>query len=121
DTYVREGVQARHVDTARFNGDMLVLNNEGCGKNFKAGFSLWDISNPLKPMKLSENVGDFTAPDGLLNRPRDANNIHSAFAWDAGNEAYIVVVDDVEQSTPDVDIFDITDPRKPVKTRERPA
>jgi hypothetical protein len=115
DTYVGEGVQALHVSTPRFTGDILVLNNEGCGKNYKAGLSLWDVTNPLKPMKLSENVGDFTASDSL-NRPHDANQIHSAFAWQAGDKAYVVVVDDDE--TKDIDILDITDPRKPVLVGE---
>jgi hypothetical protein len=111
DTYVSEGVQALHIDTPKFNGDILVLNNEGCGKNYKAGMSIWNIDNPLRPKKLSENIGDFTSSDAP-NRPHDANQIHSAFAWDAGSKAYVVIVDDDEPK--DIDILDITDPRKPV-------
>lgn len=115
DTYVSEGVQALRISTAKYTGDILVLNNEGCGKNYKAGLSIWNINNPLKPFKLSENVGDFTTSDSP-NRPHDANQIHSAFAWDAGSKAYAVIVDDDEAK--DVDIMDITDPRKPVLIAE---
>jgi hypothetical protein len=111
DTYVSEGVQALRISTAKYTGDILVLNNEGCGKNYKAGLSIWNINNPLKPFKLSENIGDFTSNDSP-NRPHDANQIHSAFAWDAGSKAYVVMVDDDEAK--DIDILDITDPRKPV-------
>jgi hypothetical protein len=117
DTFVGEGVQAIHVDTPKFDGDLLVHNNEGCGKNFKAGVSMWDVTNPLKPVKLSENLGDFTSGDtDMRNSPHKANQIHSAFAWDAGAKAYVVMTDDEESK--DVDILDITDPRKPVLIAE---
>jgi hypothetical protein len=110
DTLVGEGMQAVTLTTSAFSGDVLVMNHEGCGKNFKGGFSLFNITNPLKPVKLSEHFGDFTT-DGLPNRPHDANQYHSAFAWDAGDRAYVVATDDDEAI--DVDIFDITDPKKP--------
>jgi hypothetical protein len=110
DTLVGEGMQALTLTTRAFSGDVLVMNHEGCGKNFKAGFSLWNITNPLKPTKLSEHVGDFTT-DGLRNTPHDANQYHSAFAWDAGDRAYLVATDDDERM--DVDIFEITNPKQP--------
>ena len=110
DSYAGEGVQALEVTTPRFNGDMLVINAESCGKNDKGGFTLYDVSDPLKPVKLVEHYGDFNV--GADNPGRDANDIHSAFVWDAGDKAYVVVVDDLESA--DIDIFDITDPRKPV-------
>ena len=65
-----------------FTGDVLLMNHEGCGKNFKGGVSLWDVSNPLNPKRLSEHFGDHA---NLL--PGDSNDIHSAFAWDAGLRA----------------------------------
>src|SRR5215207_10019672 len=111
DTLVGEGMQVVHVDTAEFTGDILVMNHEGCGKNYKAGVSLWDVTDPLKPKKLSEHFGDFTIDD-QPNRPHDANQTHSAFLWDAGDRAYLVATDDDETS--DVDIFDVTDPKHPV-------
>lgn len=109
DSFVGEGVQAIELSTASFNGDILVLNAEGCGKNTKGGFTIYDVTNPRKPMPLVQNYGDFNV--GVGTNGNDANDIHSAFAWDAGARAYVVVVDDFE--TTDVDIFDITNPRKP--------
>ena len=41
---------------------------------------------------------------------------HSQFMWDAGDHAYLVSVDNLE--APDVDIFDISNPRAPVKIAE---
>jgi hypothetical protein len=111
DTLVGEGMQVVHVTTPEFTGDVLVLNHEGCGKNYKAGVSLWDVTDPLHPKKLSEHFGDFTIDD-QPNRPHDANQTHSAFLWDAGDKAYLVATDDEEVT--DVDIFDVTDPKHPV-------
>ena len=110
DTLVGEGMQVVHLDTARFTGDVLLMNHEQCGKNGKGGVSLWDVTDPLKPKKLSEHFGDFTT-DGARNTPHDANQTHSAFIWQAGGSAYLVATDDDESS--DVDIFDITNPKRP--------
>jgi hypothetical protein len=101
-----EGMQVVHITTQHFSGDMLVMNNEQCGKNGKGGVSLWDVTDPTKPFKLSEHFGD---RGGIA--PGDANDIHSAFAWDAGDNAYVVMTDNFE--TADVDILDITKPNRP--------
>ena len=121
ENYVGEGVQVVHIGTPKFNGDLLVVNNESCGrfainpnKNFelqaRSGVSLYDLSNPMKPVRLVENFGDFTDASTKVT-PHQAHEIHSAFAWDAGDKAYLVMVDDNEFE--DVDILDITDPRHP--------
>ena len=100
-----------HIETAKFTGDVLVVNHEACGKNGKGGVSLWDVTDPLKPKKLSENFGDFTVDDAA-NHPHVANQTHSAFLWQAGDHVYLVATDDEEAQ--DVDIFDVTNPKKPV-------
>ncbi len=98
-----EGMQVINLTTKQFKGNLLVMNNEQCGKNGKGGVSLWDVTNPRKPFKVSEHFGDFNSPD--------ANDIHSAFAWDAGEKAYLVMTDNLEAT--DVDILDITNPSRP--------
>jgi hypothetical protein len=98
-----EGMQALEISTKSFDGTMLVMNNEQCGKNGKGGVSLYDVSNPSKPVKLSEHFGD--------RNPGDTNEIHSAFAWDIGDRAYVVMTDNAEAT--DVDILDITNPKRP--------
>jgi hypothetical protein len=109
DTLVGEGMQVIHLDTAEFTGDVLLMNHEGCGKNFKGGLSLWDVTDPTKPKKLHEHFGDITI-DGARDVP-DVNQTHSGFMWDAGDRAYLVATDDEEAT--DVDIFDITNPKHP--------
>src|SRR5918993_2318850 len=106
DTRPGEGMQVVEITTAQFSGDVLVMNNEPCGplaKNAKGGVSLWDVTDPLKPKRLSENFGD----RGFA----DVNEIHSAFAWDVGDNAYVVLTDNLEGT--DVDILDITNPHRP--------
>jgi len=110
DTRPGEGMQVVRLSTKAFTGDVLVMNNEQCGKNGKGGISLWDVTDPRKPKKLSEHFGDRGAA------VRDANDIHSSFAWQAGDSAYAVMVDNFE--TTDVDILDITNPMRPRLIRE---
>ncbi len=106
-SYPGEGVQALHIDTPMFNGDILVTNNEKC--NDKTGFggmNIYNVTNPAHPTPLAEGVGDFTV-NGAGKKA--SNEIHSVFAWDAGDKAYAVIVDNEEGT--DVDIMDITDPK----------
>ncbi|MQA61911.1 MAG: hypothetical protein GEU86_10520 [Actinophytocola sp.] len=98
-----EGVQALNISTKFFDGVMLVTNNEHCGKNGKGGVTLTDVTDPLKPKRLSQHFGD----RGFA----DTNDIHSAFAWNDGDKAYVVMTDNFE--TADVDILDITNPMRP--------
>jgi len=107
-SYPGEGVQALHIDTPAFAGDILVTNNETCKD--PAGFggmNIYDITNPEHPTPLAQGVGDETVAGA---GKKAANEIHSVFAWDAGAKAYAVIVDNEEGT--DVDIIDITDPKK---------
>jgi hypothetical protein len=109
-----EGVQALRIETASFAGDVLVTNNETCDRKRRlGGLNLYDVSNPRRPKTLVEGFGDRTGPNG---RRRHAAEIHSVFAWDAGARAYAVLVDNIGPE--DVDIADISNPRKPVLVAE---
>ena len=109
-SFVSEGVQALSIKTRSFKGDILVINNEICDVTGSqiGGFSIYNITNPLSPVPLVIGAGD-TDPGGAVSA---ANQIHSAFAWQQGKQAYVVIVDDEESG--DVDIFDITNPSSPV-------
>jgi hypothetical protein len=113
--YVTEGVQALHVETSAFAGDILVISNEWCNvsgnpKNMPGGITIWDITEPTEPKQLVRAFGDF---DVHGNR---ANEAHSAIAWNAGDNAYVAAIDNEELE--DVDLFDITDPRNPALLAE---
>jgi len=113
-SYPGEGIQALPISTPSFTGDILVSNNEKC--NEKTGFggmNIYDVTNPEHPTPLAEGIGDFTVNG---QGKKAANEIHSVFAWDAGNKAYAAIVDNEEGK--DVDIVDITNPKKPFLTAE---
>jgi hypothetical protein len=108
-SYPGEGVQALHIGTSAFEGDILVTNNEKCkdAAGF-GGMNIYDVSKPAHPTPLAEGVGDSTVSGA---GKKDAHEIHSVFAWDAGSKAYAVIVDNEEGT--DVDIMDITNPKTP--------
>ncbi|TMR09693.1 hypothetical protein ETD86_42605 [Nonomuraea turkmeniaca] len=104
-----EGIQALSVDTPAFTGDILVTNNEVCKAHTGVGgLNIYDVTDPAHPTPLAVGIGDETVAGA---GKKDANEIHSVFAWDAGNKAYAVIVDNEEGT--DVDILDITNPKKP--------
>lgn len=117
ESYPGEGLQVISVNTPHFNGDVLIANNENCGGATNparvGGFSLYDVTDPRNVQPLVVGFGDTN--HGALAR---ANDIHSAFAWQAGRRAYAVAVDNPERGTDDTDIFDITDPRNPAMIAE---
>lgn len=109
-SYPGEGIQTVNITTPKFNGDILVSNNEKCNEHTGyGGVNLYDVTRPTRSLTLFEGAGDTNDANGV--KRKSANSTHSAFAWDAGNKAYVVIVDNVE--TTDVDILDITDPRSP--------
>ncbi|HET9441838.1 MAG TPA: hypothetical protein VFO65_00870, partial [Acidimicrobiales bacterium] len=118
ESYPGEGMQVVSLNTPSFRGDVLVTNNENCTNPTNparvGGFSLYDVTDPLNPVPLAVGFGDTNG--GTLAR---ANDIHSAFAWQARRHAYVVAVDNPERGTSDTDIFDITDPRNPVMIAEQ--
>ena len=109
-SYSGEGVQALPISTPVFTGDILVTNNEQCkpGVGF-GGINIYDVTNPAHPTPLAVGFGeDAVAGQGK----KDAHETHSVFAWDAGTKAYAAMVDN--EDVKDVDIIDITNPKKPV-------
>ncbi len=113
-SYPGEGIQALPISTPKFQGDILVSNNEKCNETTGfGGMNIYDVSNPEAPTPLAEGVGDSTVNG---QGKKAANETHSVFAWDAGKKAYAVMVDNEEGM--DVDIMDITNPKKPFLTAE---
>jgi hypothetical protein len=115
--YHGEGAQVVHLNTDKFSGDLLAVNNERCDAvDAGGGFDLYDVSNPRKPKTLVQGVGDTGPDDGSLVGDEPAHDAHSVFVWKDGKNAYLFIVDDLELH--DVDIFDVTNPRKPQPVAE---
>lgn len=113
DTYVTEGVQVlRNVQTEFFTGDLLILSNETCGPEGVGGLTIWDVTNPRRATRLSEGFGDFTFGDVFSDDTTPwAHDSHSALAWKKNSNVYAAMIDNDELL--DVDIADITNPRRP--------
>jgi hypothetical protein len=116
--YVGEGVQAITLDTEAFQGDILVHNNENCVPEAGplvgiGGTSIWNVTDPTNPVALAQHVGDHDP--AVDSQPHQS---HSVFAWQQGERAYMVQVDNAELGIGDIDIFDITDPANPVAVFE---
>jgi hypothetical protein len=110
-SYPGEGVQALAISTPAFTGDVLVTNSESCtDSGAVGGMNIYDVTDPTNHVPLAVGFGDDAGPGTI------AHEIHSVFAWDTGDKAYAVMVDNEE--TVDVDIVDITDPRSPALIAE---
>ena len=104
-------VKVAQLETPHFSGDILVLTNESCGSGFvprlhsngvggppgQGGVAIWDVTDPTKPKVLKQNFLSFPT--------------HNTFIWQQGDNAYMMVVDDV--NVQDVHIVDITKPQSP--------
>jgi len=113
-SYPGEGIHAIDLDTKAFNGTVLVSNNEKCkGQAGFGGLNLYDVTDPKNPTPLAVGIGDFSVNG---QGKKNSHEIHSVFAWDAGDKAYAAIVDNEEGA--DLDIMDITDPRNPFLTAE---
>jgi hypothetical protein len=82
--------------------------------------NLLDVTRPTRSLTLLEGAGDTNDASGV--KRKSSNSIHSAFAWDAGDKAYVVIVDNVEGVIPVVSLdrmngFGLFDK---VRRRERP-
>jgi hypothetical protein len=114
-SFVGEGVHPIEFSTPKFTGDVLAYSNEVCtgatAPPAVGGATLVDVSDPLHPVVLKNGFG---AVDPSTSAR--ARTVHSTFMWQTGagpsRKAYIVLPDSI---TPQLPIFDITDPRNPVQ------
>ncbi|HEX4978041.1 MAG TPA: PA domain-containing protein [Nocardioides sp.] len=113
-SYPGEGIHPISISTPAFTGDIVVSNNERCNTTTGfGGLNIYDVTDPTSPTPLAEGIGDFTVNG---QGKKAANEIHSVFAWDAGDRAYVMMTDNEEGR--DVDIMDITNPRQPFLAAE---
>ena len=111
-----EGADVISVDTKTFTGDLLAVNNEKCADtDAGGGFDLYDVTNPRNPRTLIQGAGDHGG-EGRMNGTQISNTYHSVFMWKDDGKVYLVGTDNEEFA--DVDIWDITNPRKPKPVAE---
>ena len=130
-SFVGEGLQVLDMNTEHFQGQLLVYSQESCppkaGQEFNeslgdsrlgfggpGGATLVDVTNPEEWVRLKDHVGDNDPPPAGGIPFGTPHNSHSVFAWQQGQKAYMVVMDNGETARTDIDFFDITDPSNPV-------
>jgi hypothetical protein len=111
-SYAGEGAQVIEIGKR----DVFIHQNETCDDSLVepgkvGGISLWDVTRPRSPEPLALHAGD---KDG----ESDANTVHSMYAWRNAfdKRTYVVLVDNEEFQ--DVDIMDITNPKRPVMVND---
>src|ERR671922_2432298 len=62
--YQTEGIQALHIDTSAYSGDILVVSNEWCLPKSNpslnpGGIMIYDMNDPANPQRLVQAFGDF--------------------------------------------------------------
>jgi hypothetical protein len=118
--YHGEGADLLEVDTKDFTGTLLAVNNEHCtfepvDTSIGGGFDLYDVTNPNNPKTLIQGWGD-QGGEGQMSGGQPSNTYHSAFMWEDDGKVYLVGTDNEELH--DVDIWDITNPRRPKAVAE---
>ncbi|HEX6657882.1 MAG TPA: hypothetical protein VF065_07360, partial [Ilumatobacter sp.] len=118
--YHGEGADLLSVDTKYFTGKLFAVNNEhgtcpDVDTTIGGGFDLYDVSNPNNPRTLVQGWGD-QGGEGRMNGSQPSNTYHSVFMWKDEGNVYLVGTDNEEFA--DVDIWDITNPRKPKPVAE---
>jgi hypothetical protein len=120
-SYLGEGVHVVRADTPSFKGDILIHNNETCNASEPviSGASLWDVSNPRNPRPLSLHFGDTdpAVPGQTYHTTHSAQLFVQRDVLPRRKDRVIATLQD-NQDLQDVDIFDVSDPRAPVKLAE---
>jgi hypothetical protein len=115
--YHGEGAHVISASTRNFTGDLLAVNNETCAStSVGGGFDLYDVSNPRDPRPLIQGAGDFGGEGQMNGQGTKAREYHSVFMWKDDGKVYLVGTDNEEFH--DVDIFDISNPRRPKPVAE---
>jgi hypothetical protein len=113
-----EDVAVRHVDTTRFHGDLALVGLQTCrapGRpDARTGLRLFDVTKPAAPVLLSE----WLLPEGAVGChevdlvQREDGRILGACARNLLDQYDPKTR---EQTTPAVQLVDLTDPRHPVE------
>jgi hypothetical protein len=121
-SYVGEGIHVVRANTPSFRGDILIHNNETCNATAftPSGASLWDVSDPRNPKPLSLNFGDAdpAVAGQTFHTTHSAQLFVQRDVLPRGKDRVIATLQD-NQDLADVDIFDVSNPRAPVKLAER--
>jgi hypothetical protein len=95
---------------AMSSGTILVHSNERCTSEGPGGFEIWNVDDPLNPIKLAHVQTDDISPVGRNFGVVDVG-VHNLFLFSQNGRDYVAAV--VESVIGGFQIFDITDPSNP--------
>ncbi len=119
-------VKVTHIETAFFQGDLLVVGNEDCWTNRGArGIELWDVTDPPNA-ELLGSVGPRVVPSAPSPRPpfEWGRGVHNLYVYQKGDRAFVLMTAigaEVRQTefdppaTGEFKIVEVTNPREPVQ------
>jgi hypothetical protein len=120
-SYLGEGIHVVRADTPSFKGDILIHNNETCNATqpVESGASLWDVTNPRNPRPLSLHFGDTdpAVPGQTYHTTHSAQLFVQRNVLPRGKDRVVATLQD-NNDLQDVDIFDVSNPRAPMKLAE---
>ena len=114
-------VTVAHIETAFFQGDLLVVSNENCRFGGARGIEIWDVTDPPN----AELLGSF----GPRVVPRNTffewgAGVHNLYLYQKGDRAFalITAIEAEKQqiefglpATGELRIVEVTNPREPVQ------
>ncbi|MEN8238189.1 MAG: hypothetical protein ABFR53_03190 [Actinomycetota bacterium] len=97
-----QDVKAERINTKAFQGDLLVVGNDGCDE----GLQLYDVTDPTNPLLLSEG---------------GPGHVHNTYLYQKGSRAYVLAAvpfAEVFDGFGDFVVMDITDPTNPAQVAD---
>ena len=119
-------VKVTHIETAFFQGDLLVVSNEDCSRIRGArGIELWDVTDPPNA-ELLGSFGPREVPRAPSPRPpfEWGSGVHNLYLYQKGDRAFVLIVTTAAElrqikfdppATGDLKIVEVTNPSEPVQ------
>lgn len=103
-------VKVASVNTASFNGDLLVHTNEPCAGGGDGGVVLYDVSDPANAQRLG---AAYDINDAINGPHFEAFGVHNTWIFEQGNRAYLGIVANINPNNYDFRILDVSNPARP--------
>ncbi len=114
-------VTVAHIETAFFQGDLLVVSNEECRSRGARGIEIWDVTDPPN----AELLGSFGPRRVSSNTFYEWGvGVHNLYLYQKGDRAFVLIATVRAESrqiefdppaTGDLKIVEVTNPREPVQ------
>jgi hypothetical protein len=110
-----------HVETAFFQGDLLVVGNQECRDRGARGIEIWDVTDPPN----AKLLGSFGPRRVTSNTFFEwGRGVHNLYLYQKGDRAFALLValraetDQIEHGLPatgEFKVVEVTNPREPVQ------